>query len=695
MTSNDFFETSVQDPLIVDRQKFIGGAKVDLDSVKGRILRATQNFETGDVVLTEPHLFIHTIDPECIAWIVLQEVIDVMQPVKPPFEATWFFMGLLSCVMEENVTDESKELMTICGIKVNETWRTKAKLLLFIPEEEVLDYHVVDEFQFILTFKEALAQRLFDDCIQPEALNSIELILEQLEGIIDDAAWMRCSLIWVYNCFEWATPSPSEPDIHLGYVSYFISSFLSHSCLPNLAGDIRTDGYQVFRARRSIPAGAELTISYLNEDQLLAPIPLRRHDLLTSKRFFCRCERCDLPVDRSRCVKCFRCDVGYRCYRGDAGWPSSWYRALGGPLIDQKMTMIDSNESDVEDYNSIHRDEAGREGRGLINRTVEWLYNHANMSVPLKPSRMIEPENGLDCGELITSEIERFLNKFEYLKAWKPISVDDGTSKEQSELTLPILVDSISGFEAVSNNTINEPNLCTSCPDKFVDDEEARIQAKKFIRAEKYLLQITSALNNSELDLGGWHEYMAGHLGWSDVFQNQRFPPGYFMLKWLAESRDNDTSVSAPSWVQHDIIQLVEFIIYIVPWSYAGISVLRALNQYAWFAKYPGNILSIQRMDVIFTAWTSIGYTASYFWAIESYAKLILESTEDTKKDSMKATVYEMLGFARQGIETLYGCDYDSVRDIERAMASLGLESDETGEEKNYNDLKNNSTTDV
>jgi len=675
MTGNEFFETSVKDPLIIERQKDIGGAQVDLHELKGRILRATEDYNAGDVVITEPHLFIHTIDPECIAWIVLQEVINVMHPIKPPFEAAWFFMGLLSCVTKDGVSKVAEELMGVCGIKVNETWRTKAKLLLFIPEEEILDYESVDEFQFLLTFKEALANRIFELGLQPDTLTTEELILDLLEGAIDDASWMRCSLIWVYNCFEWSSPSAADPTIHLGYVSYFISSFLSHSCLPNLAGDIRMDGVQVFRARRSIKAGEELTISYLNEDQLLAPIALRRHDLLTSKRFFCRCERCDLLADRSRCVRCTNCNVGYKCYSGDAGWPSSWYRALGGPMIGRKMTMIDSDESDLEDYNSIHRDETGREGRGLINRTEEWLRRHANKNVALKPSRMREPENGLDFSNLINNEIERFLHKYQYLRAWKPKCVTDENVRLFSELTLPVLTDSLTGFEAITSNTINEPNICCEkCLGDNENDETTITDGRKFIRAEKYLLQITSALNNSELDLGGWHEYMAGHASLSDVFPNQRFPPGYTMLKWLAESKDNDTALSAPSWVQHDVVQLLEYILQIVPWTYGGISVFRALTQYPWFAKYQRNILSIQRMDVIFIAWTSVGYTASYYWAIESYAKLLFEATEESKRDAMKMPVYEMLDFARQGIETLYGSNYDSVRDIERAMTSLGIE---------------------
>ncbi|CAE7724010.1 SmydA-8, partial [Symbiodinium sp. CCMP2456] len=109
----------------------------------------------------------------------------------------------------------------------------------------------------------------------------------------------RLMQVWILNCFE-------HTDEPLGYATYFMSSFMSHSCRPNSLWHYDGDDF-ILRARERIQAGDEITVSYLSEDVLLDATVARRKHLKDSKHFICRCPRCSDPCDPCRGFRCPSC----------------------------------------------------------------------------------------------------------------------------------------------------------------------------------------------------------------------------------------------------------------------------------------------------------------------------------------------------------------------------------------------------
>lgn len=72
--------------------------------------------------------------------------------------------------------------------------------------------------------------------------------------------------------------------------------FFNHSCNPNCAFVGLQNGQLAFRTIRSISREEELTVSYID---LYAPRDERRHVLLGSKHFWCKCKRCTSPIEAS------------------------------------------------------------------------------------------------------------------------------------------------------------------------------------------------------------------------------------------------------------------------------------------------------------------------------------------------------------------------------------------------------------
>jgi len=105
--------------------------------------------------------------------------------------------------------------------------------------------------------------------------------------------------VWILICFE-------HSDEPLGYSTYFMSSFMSHSCFPNAVWHYEGD-YFVLRARYDIVAHDEVSVSYLSEESLLESVPARRKHLKDSKHFVCECQRCNALTDRGRGFRCPQC----------------------------------------------------------------------------------------------------------------------------------------------------------------------------------------------------------------------------------------------------------------------------------------------------------------------------------------------------------------------------------------------------
>jgi hypothetical protein len=102
----------------------------------------------------------------------------------------------------------------------------------------------------------------------------------------------RMTVIWTLNCFEHA----EEP---LTYASFFLPSFMSHSCGPSAMWTTIGDRFAI-RAQKSMGFGDELTVSYLSEEFGLRPISKRREHLQSTKFFVCDCVRCTTGTDDTR-----------------------------------------------------------------------------------------------------------------------------------------------------------------------------------------------------------------------------------------------------------------------------------------------------------------------------------------------------------------------------------------------------------
>lgn len=74
-----------------------------------------------------------------------------------------------------------------------------------------------------------------------------------------------------------------------GTAFYSLQSCANHSCDPNAAAETDTDGQVVLLALRSIPAGEEVCISYIDEE-----LPVgERKAALVDYGFVCRCAKCE------------------------------------------------------------------------------------------------------------------------------------------------------------------------------------------------------------------------------------------------------------------------------------------------------------------------------------------------------------------------------------------------------------------
>lgn len=145
-----------------------------------------------------------------------------------------------------------------------------------------------------------------DDVVR--ILQSIQACVEELyEGLnlkanpVDPRRLQRLVSAWRYNSF-----GHHKED---GLVLYNRISMCSHSCDPTCCWSYGEDDAFVLRARVALKEGDELTISYLQDEDLLKSTLVRRAKL-QNWRFTCACERCNKVIDTGRGFKCRTCKFG-------------------------------------------------------------------------------------------------------------------------------------------------------------------------------------------------------------------------------------------------------------------------------------------------------------------------------------------------------------------------------------------------
>jgi len=125
--------------------------------------------------------------------------------------------------------------------------------------------------------------------------------LKLKEKPIEPQRMQRLVSAWRYNSF-----GHHKED---GLVLYNRISMCAHSCDPSCCWSYGDDDAFVLRARVALNRGDELTISYLQDEDLLKSTSVRQQKL-QNWRFLCLCPRCRLTTDVGRGFRCRRCRVG-------------------------------------------------------------------------------------------------------------------------------------------------------------------------------------------------------------------------------------------------------------------------------------------------------------------------------------------------------------------------------------------------
>jgi len=244
---------------------------------KGRILTSERSFGQGEIIFREPPLHIVAEDKENPAFLALKKLCKENAAVFE-YEPLWYWTALCS-LRPEQLAQGGEARSGLTAVSEDQ----QRKLLLLYHSQ------VTEPSDAVTTLIEAF-------------------YLEKVEAVEME----RLLQVWILNCFE-------HSDEPLGYSTYFMSSFMSHSCFPNAVWHYEDDDF-VLRARRKIEAGDEISVSYLSEDALLESVPARRKHLEDSKHFQCRCDRCcgrtsfagtaRASLDLSRGFQCPACSNG-------------------------------------------------------------------------------------------------------------------------------------------------------------------------------------------------------------------------------------------------------------------------------------------------------------------------------------------------------------------------------------------------
>mmetsp|Transcript_52977 Transcript_52977/g.124097 ORF Transcript_52977/g.124097 Transcript_52977/m.124097 type:complete len:514 (+) Transcript_52977:102-1643(+) len=230
---------------------------------KGRCLFVNQACDPGKVVFVEQPLLV-ALPAKCPAlWQHLQQL-QTAQPLNLG-TVTFHYAALLSELLLDPVS-----LDVILDKFVPE------------PDEEPGE----DALRILHSFQEN------------EALVD-ELKLREVQ--LEPRRFQRLVSSWRYNAF-----GHHKED---GLVLYNRISMCAHSCDPSCCWSYGNDDAFVLRARVLLPKGAELTISYLQDEDLLRSIQVRQTKL-QNWRFTCQCERCSLQIDVGRGFRCRKCNCG-------------------------------------------------------------------------------------------------------------------------------------------------------------------------------------------------------------------------------------------------------------------------------------------------------------------------------------------------------------------------------------------------
>eukprot|EP01060_Flectonema_neradi_P039898 TRINITY_DN8949_c3_g1_i1.p1 TRINITY_DN8949_c3_g1~~TRINITY_DN8949_c3_g1_i1.p1 ORF type:complete len:808 (+),score=149.83 TRINITY_DN8949_c3_g1_i1:84-2426(+) len=172
-------------------------------------------------------------------------------------------------------------------------------LLHFIEQEED-ESKYEGMYRAATTEKESLAKFVAAglQCTGEEnAHTQLLSIIKQSVGPKADTLRHWKQLVQVGSCFHYNGFGGLNAENNMELRVFGNISFCNHSCAPNCVV-IPNEGS--LRSITAIPKGTPITISYLDDKQLLLPTNKRRQLLQSRWGFICGCERCSQPFDDVR-----------------------------------------------------------------------------------------------------------------------------------------------------------------------------------------------------------------------------------------------------------------------------------------------------------------------------------------------------------------------------------------------------------
>lgn len=232
---------------------------------KGRVLVASRRIEVGEPIFRESPL--HVVWEEGKTLGALRAVCDGFEEGEE--EVSWYLCALCSLTVEQLA---GQGPMTA---RKRFAWRQMSAE----QQARALLLHQGDRAESSTEIAAEIARRMAPGFCDPELLGKLVLV-------------------WKMNCFD--VSEEGRP----GSALYFLPSLMSHSCFPSAMWHADRNNNFVLRARRRIEPGEEITITYLDEEELVGTASARREHLYRTKDFWCRCSRCEAEEDASRGFAC-------------------------------------------------------------------------------------------------------------------------------------------------------------------------------------------------------------------------------------------------------------------------------------------------------------------------------------------------------------------------------------------------------
>ena len=283
----------------------------EFSETKGRVLRVSESFEPLANLFQGPIL--HKISEDKLNPIFqsLNYLFDLCTDGSLDYGAMWYWCGLNSLPFRishyiDPIPDE----------------KCKQLKLLYHPE-------VISPSRTVQRVCEAIKPYL------ERPLSESEMIEIDLMAIV-----------WTLNCFEYS-------DDPITYASYFLPSFMSHSCYPNAMWTTAGEQF-VIRAQRELEVGDELTVSYLTEEFGLRPKDRRIEHLKSTKFFTCDCLRCTSQTDDTRGFS-----LSSTCYVRFPEWSACAHCSHASNLSEPEISNFLTLEKKASDLVNYYDDGAG------------------------------------------------------------------------------------------------------------------------------------------------------------------------------------------------------------------------------------------------------------------------------------------------------------------------------------------------